>query len=144
MENILELMLEDHERIKALLDSLKESLQEENQESTYLLFDKLRWEVEKHIFTEEKAVFIFCNDGKGRKELLGGMERLKKDHDKILDMLRLMDVDLKNEMEIDIKGFEDFMKKHEDFEEGDFYPLLDDSLSEEKKRIIVNRISNKS
>ena len=48
MEKISEIMKEDHKRILKLLDNSKNEKE----------FRKFRWALEKHIFLEEKAIFI--------------------------------------------------------------------------------------
>ena len=58
--SILELMIKDHCKIEKLISNLEEK---SNQEYSVFkkAFNKFEWKLEKHIFTEEKAIFTSYN-----------------------------------------------------------------------------------
>lgn len=56
--NILNLMVKDHRKIEDLLNNLEEK-NNEDFDPMQKAFNKFEWELEKHIFTEEKAIFYF-------------------------------------------------------------------------------------
>ena len=58
-DGILELMVKDHARIEKLIQGLKNS--SPDMLSIKNAFDAFKWEFERHLFAEEKAVFAFYN-----------------------------------------------------------------------------------
>ena len=138
--DILTLMVKDHCRIEKLLDELEKNVDKEHpmmKESFY----KFEWELEKHLFTEEKAIFTQYNP----EDVTEGYKMLPeliKQHNFIVNQLDLWRKDIRNNKKID--GFYDFKKyliKHRFFEENEVYPRLDQSLDEKQKKHIISRIN---
>jgi len=138
--NILELMVKDHCKIEQLLDELEVNVEKEYP-TMIKSFNKFEWNLEKHIFVEEKAIFTSYNPGdviEGYKML----PELTKQHNVILNKLDLMRKDIQNKRKFtDIYGFKEFLIKHKNFEEQSVYPMLDQVLDEEEKKYIVERIN---
>ena len=138
--DLLTLMVGDHCKIEKLLDEL-----EKNVEKDYSVmaksFNKFEWELEKHIFIEEKAIFTSYspeNVVEGYKML----PELTKQHNVILNKLGNMRKDVRSRRKIqDIYGFKEFLLKHKNFEEKSVYPRLDQSLDEDEKKIVVEKIN---
>ena len=53
---VLELMTRDHLKIAKLLNEVESSLDDDHA-TVMKVFDTFKWELEKHFFTEEKALF---------------------------------------------------------------------------------------
>jgi len=138
--SILELMIKDHCKIEELINDLEEKSKEDF-ESMNKAFNKFEWELEKHIFTEEKAIFTSYNPedvAEGYKML----PELTKQHNYIINTLNNWRDDIrKKRMIADVYSFKEFIIRHKNFEEEKVYPKLDESLPEEEKRRIVAKIN---
>ena len=138
--SILELMIRDHCKIEKLINELEEK-SKFNFESMKISFYRFEWELEKHIFTEEKAIFTSYNPedvSEGYKML----PELTKQHNFIINTLNNWRDDVrKRRMVRDVYSFKEFIIKHKDFEEEKVYPKLDESLPEDEKRHIIVKIN---
>ena len=138
--SISNIMIKDHRRLEKFLDELEENIDKE-----YSLmresFNKFEWELEKHLFTEEKAIFTLYNPedvNEGYKML----PELTNQHNFLVNKLDNWRKDIRNQRKID--GFYEFKKfliKHREFEEQEVYPRLDETLNETQKKHIINRIN---
>ena len=138
--DILPKMIKDHCRIEKLLDELEKNVDKEYsimRES----FNKFEWELEKHLFIEEKAIFISYNPedvSEGYKML----PELTKQHNFIVNMLNNRRKDVQSKKKIgDFYEFKKFLIKHRTFEEKEVYPRLDEALDETQKKHIIDRIN---
>ena len=139
-KNILPLMVRDHSKIDDLIDNFEKNIDSDiitRNES----FNVLEWKLEKHLFTEEKAIFTLYNPtdvDEGYKML----PKLIDQHNVIISRLKNWREDIRRNNKIE--GFYDFKKflnNHREFEEKDFYPKLDETLTEEQKVNIISRIT---
>ena len=137
---ILPLMVNDHCRLEKLLDDLEKNIDKEQtvmRESFY----RFEWELEKHLFTEEKAIFTVYNPedvSEGYKML----PELIKQHNFIVNKLDNWRKNIRNNKKID--GFYEFKKfliNHREFEEKEVYPRLDQTLDDKQKKLIISRIN---
>lgn len=135
---ISEVMLRHHCRIEKLLNIFKENICH-NFELMSVSFEKLKWELEKHIFTEEKAVFKFCNPI--NKEVSATMLNMVKEHDIILEMLNTIKNDLAIKDNLDVSKFQELLLRHKSFEDEILYPELDNKLNKKQKRLIIEKIN---
>ncbi len=138
--SLFSLMTHDHHKIEKLIDDLEEKSKQDF-DLMRKAFEKFEWELEKHIFTEEKAIFTDYNPdniSEGYKML----PELTKQHNYIVNKLNNWREDIKNHRTIeDIYSFKEFLEKHRNFEEERVYPKLDESLSEKQKSNIVTKIN---
>ena len=138
--NILELMIKDHRKIENLINDLEEKTKQDF-DSMSKSFNKFEWELEKHIFTEEKAIFTSYNPEdvtEGYKML----PELTKQHNFIINTLNNWREDIRKKRIIsDVFSFKEFIIKHKNFEEEKVYPKLDEAVSEDEKRKIVAKIN---
>ncbi len=138
--NILSLMVKDHCKLVELINILDEKTKEDYK-SMKNAFQKFEWELEKHIFTEEKAIFTNYNPD----NILEGykmLPELTKQHNFIINKLNNWRSDIKNKRVLtDVYSFKEFLEKHRNFEEEKVYPKLDEALSDEDKRLIVIKIN---
>ena len=119
--SVTNLMTKHHDILGNLFNSFEKK-------KDFSLFEKFKWEVEKHFFTEEKAVFLYSRNG----SMSNIIPDLLIQHNKILDMM-------KHEI-TDIAEFKRLLIKHKEFEEDTFYPRLDEELDEHQKKLIFERI----
>ena len=137
--NISDLMSSDHCRLSKMLDEFKNSIGSDGQKSN---FHDFRWELEKHLFIEEKAIFTFAHPED--KDDFKAIPELEREHDIILDFLdkieRGINEGKNQEAREYVEGMSDFLAKHRKFEDSEIYPKLDVELSEEQKKIITKRI----
>jgi len=138
--SILELMIKDHCKIEALINELEEKSKDDF-ESMRKAFNKFEWELEKHIFTEEKAIFASYNP----KDVTEGykmLPELTKQHNFIINTLNNWRDDVRNRRMLrDVYSFKEFIIRHKNFEEEKVYPQLDEALPEDEKRRMVTKIN---
>ena len=138
--SILSLMIKDHGKLEGLIKDLEEKSKLDFEEMEKA-FTKFEWELEKHIFAEERAIFTSYKPedvSEGYKML----PELTKQHNYIVNTLNNWRSDVRKKKTLtDVYSFKEFLKKHRDFEENEVYPRLDESLSEEEKRHIVAKIN---
>ncbi|MBU0497206.1 MAG: hemerythrin domain-containing protein [Candidatus Thermoplasmatota archaeon] len=135
---ILDLMIKDHGRLISLLNKVEKSISKDS-ESAIKAFDAFEWAFEKHVFTEEKAIFTSYqpkNVSIGFKML----PELIKEHNEIINRLRVMRRDALIGHSSDFVGFKELLFRHKTFEEEELYPKMDQELSEADKQRIINRI----
>jgi hemerythrin-like domain-containing protein len=138
--SILKLMVRDHCKIEELINKLEEKTKEDF-ESMAKAFNKFEWELEKHIFTEEKAIFTSYNP----EDVIEGykmLPELTKQHNFIVNTLNNWRDDIRKKRTLsDVYSFKEFVIRHKDFEEEKVYPQLDEGLNEEQKRKIIAKIN---
>ena len=104
-------------------------------------FNKFEWELEKHIFIEEKAIFTSYkpdNVSEGYKML----PELTNQHNFILNTINNWRDYIRKKRNItNIYGFKEFLIKHKNYEEKEVYPKLDQALSENEKKHIIEKIN---
>jgi hemerythrin superfamily protein len=137
---ILPLMVKDHCKIEKLLDEFEENADKDHN-TAFNSFNKFSWELEKHIFVEEKAIFTSYNP----KDVVEGyamLPELTKQHNVLLNKLNNMRRDVyRRTKPTDLYGFKEFLIGHRTFEEKDVYPKLDKNLDNESKKIILSKIN---
>jgi hemerythrin superfamily protein len=141
--SILSLMKQDHHEIESLIDSLTDSL-----EGSYDLmrphFERFEWKLEKHLFIEEKAIFTFYEP----EDVTQGFHMLPtimKQHNFILNELSKMRKSVNNgKSPAGLDELKLFLEKHRDYEEKDLYPKLEDALTSDQKKKVVERIKEMS
>jgi iron-sulfur cluster repair protein YtfE (RIC family) len=136
---ILDLMVKDHLKIIKLLSNVEIGIGTDKI-STMKAFDKFKWELEKHIFVEEKAIFTSYEP----EDITGGyamVPELIKEHDEILNKLKVLRKNVKKRITYDFLGFKEILMNHKKFEEEAVYPKFDQELNESEKKVIIERIS---
>jgi hemerythrin-like domain-containing protein len=138
--SILALMVRDHCKIEELINDLEEKTKGDF-ESMVKSFHKFEWELEKHIFAEEKAIFTSYNP----ENVLEGykmLPQLTTQHNFIVNQLNNWRDDIRKKRRItDVYGFKEYIIKHKNYEEKNVYPKLDQELNEEEKKHIVAKIN---
>lgn len=130
--SILNLMLDQHALIEALFFVFKD-------DETERSLKDFSWEIKKHFFIEEGAIFDFLawNDS----QIAETIKRLKEEHIEMLNMLAKMAYVLPKTSAEDLDKFYEILKGHRETEEEELYPVLDKRLTEGQKEQVVNRIN---
>ena len=133
--SIIGLMLTDHEKIVDYLNKV-----EEGGHPDIEAFLKFEWHLKKHIFIEEKAIFISYqpSDDSEEEKIFN---KLSKEHTVIMDLL---DKILKESFPRGNTSFNKLKKLlavHKKFEENEVYPKLEEKLNEKNKREIIKKIT---
>jgi len=137
--NIFKIMVNNHFKIENLLTLLEEKNNEDSK-SMNEAFNKFEWELEKHIFTEEKAIFTSYTP-ESTSEGYKMLPELTKQHNFILNKLNNLRRDLKNKRNLsDLYSFKLYLIRHKNFEEEKVYPMLYQSLNEKEKMAIKTKI----
>jgi iron-sulfur cluster repair protein YtfE (RIC family) len=136
--SILELMTADHTKILKLLHDVEASM---NIELVSLLkvFDTFEWALEKHIFTEEKAIFTSYSP-KNITEGYKMVPELVQQHNDLLNRVRLMRKELMWNRPVQFHEFKELINAHRAYEEQSLYPKLDQELSDSQKQEIITKI----
>ncbi len=138
-DSISKIMLKQHYEIDKCIHRFDTALKQDDLDLRGP-FNKLKWEIEKHFFIEEKAIFQLHYSE--NKETSNITIRLKKEHDILIDAMEQIEDRIKNNEKIDLPGFREQILNHAGFENKHFYPRLDDELDEERKRSIIERLTN--
>ncbi|MBS3778034.1 MAG: hemerythrin domain-containing protein [Candidatus Thermoplasmatota archaeon] len=137
--SILKIMVKDHRRIEDLIDSVEKSL-DDDFEVIEKAFDKFEWQLQKHIFAEEKAIFTFYEP----EDVSTGYKMLPvltKQHNDILNRMEIMQRDVQNgKTPKKVSEFKKVLMKHRTFEEVEVYPKLQETLSKKQKDQIIEKV----
>jgi len=135
---ILNLMVSHHGLLEILLTVAEDDLGR-NTERAREALDNFQWELEKHIFGEEKVAFKnYKVEDLETHELV---KKLESEHAVMLETIDALKNGWETKTKADIAEFREFMVKHRELEEKDFYHKLDQILSEATKEEIVARIN---
>jgi len=134
--SITGLMLEDHKKIVDYLNNV-----EEDGHPDIEAFLKFEWHLKKHIFIEEKAIFI-SYQSIDDSELEKIFTKLSKEHTVIIELL---DRILKESFPRGNTSFNKLKKLlavHKKFEENEVYPKLEEKLNDKNKQEIIDKIAD--
>ena len=138
--NIVPIMVKDHRKIEQLLDNFEASTNKDFK-TMVKAFNDFEWELEKHIFVEEKAIYTQY----APEDVVRGykmLPTLTKQHNYIVNKLDVWRKEVRNKRKItDVSSLKEFIIKHKNFEEKDVYPLMDEVLDEGQKRQILQKIN---
>jgi hemerythrin superfamily protein len=133
--SIMELMLKDHEKIVNYLNKVEESGHPDIE-----AFLKFEWHLRKHIFIEEKAIFIhyqYINYSDAEKIF----NKLSKEHTVIMNLLDKILEESFPRGNINFKKLKKMLAVHKKFEENEIYPKMEDKLDEKNKQEIIDKIT---
>jgi len=136
-DSMKELMLKDHDRIRDILKDF-EYLVHNNIREAKDNFSKFKWNLEKHLFVEEKAVFIISDSIEG--EEVHEIFELLQEHGRILELLDDLEDSLDEGDLGNIKELGETLRRHAKYEDINFYPKLEGTLDESQRKEICDRI----
>jgi len=137
---ITNLMMTHHGLIMSLLSFLKDTLNlpPEKYPEVVNSFEKFKWELEKHIFAEERVIFKAWS--KEDSEISKIIQDLIKNHSKMLEALDTICDNLAPNYQFSLDKFETLLKEHASIEETVLYPKLDKVLGDKEKTNIIKKI----
>lgn len=130
---ITETMYADHLRIERMLKNMSRGSIDD-----YRDFKRFKWELERHIFVEERAIFSMLNDKRynQNKEIMSVLE----EHDKILQHLHDKEHEMRRRGTANLAELSRMLEKHKRTEDEVIYPALDRGLNEDQRWEIISRI----
>jgi|TARA_Y100000310_G_scaffold320303_1_gene376625 iron-sulfur cluster repair protein YtfE (RIC family) len=138
MEEVSLLMVQEHKRVKEVLDEFEKEL-DENFEKCREIFSKFKWGLEKHFFIEEKVIFVISQ--KIRNEEVSDIFNLMQEHGEIIEVIKGIEDKLSENIKPNLDELKDLLIKHCMSEEEVFYDKLDQTLSPELKKEISEKIN---
>jgi iron-sulfur cluster repair protein YtfE (RIC family) len=137
---ILDLMVKDHNRLMEYLKDVENNL---GRDFGFLSnsFNTFQWNLEKHFFVEERAIFISYNPRESVKEY-SFFSDLRDQHADILDIIESLRKKLQNREPFDLDKLKKLLIKHKTFEEKSIYPVIDQEIEEGEKVFIIDRIKD--
>ena len=135
-KKISKIMLKEHGRINGFLEEFSKC-QNDDLEKFKEIFSRFKWNLEKHFFLEEKAIFnIFeITDGTEVSDIFD----LMQEHGEILEETKKVGKVLSKNSCPNMNELIEKLNKHAEFEDNFFYPKLDNILSHQQKEEIINR-----
>lgn len=135
MKTITQVMCQEHERINSLLEESKKLT--DNLEKSKKIFNQFKWNLEKHLFVEEKVIFELCSsDCTG---VISDIFDLMREHGEITRMIKDIEKNFSQNLKSGFSNIRKTLDEHIIFEENKFYPLLDKKLSSQTKQEIFER-----
>jgi len=140
MEKISKHMKSHHKIIDALFERFEGNVNAESEKAVED-FENFKWELQKHIFLEEKAIFSFCQECYiGEDKVTGIAADMAKMHDEILEKLNDLENQLILEKNFNISELKELLLEHEEEEDNKLYPILDERLDSLYKKIVIKKI----
>jgi hemerythrin superfamily protein len=135
---ILDLMVKDHNRLMQYLKDVENNL---SRDFGFLSnsFNTFQWNLEKHFFVEEKAIFTVYNPNESGREY-NFFSDLMDQHTEIFETIESLRKKLQKREPFDLNELKKMLLKHKTFEEKSIYPVLDQKIDDCTKRIIIDRI----
>ena len=137
---IVDLMVKDHNRLMKYLKDVKDNLRSDF-EVLLKSFNTFEWNLEKHFFVEERAIFTAYNP-EYIDDSYQFFSDLSKEHTIILEKINSLRKRLRAGKSIDLLGLEEMLLKHKTFEEKNVYPVLDLEINDGEKRFMIERIND--
>lgn len=132
-QRLLNAVFQEHEVIEYLLDEF-ENLYEKDFIKAKEILEVFVWNIEKHIFLEEKILYNVYSVWEGNIE---GMFEILGDHGNI--MIFIKKIKNSNFGKSDISALREILENHFALEETILYPNLEKALNFEQKKILIER-----
>jgi len=133
--SIIKIMDKDHKRIKELLGLFE--IDSNNLQKALESFNRFKWNLEKHFFIEEKVIFNVTLEDEDQD-----LSTILNEHSEILNLMSIIEEELMDNKKPDISEMKKLLLSHARFENYIFYPKLDETLNEEQKQEIIDRIKD--
>jgi len=140
MKDIAPIIKEEHAKLSKQWAKFIEEYQKDVVKSG-LVLEQFKWNLQKHFQMEELSIYELSESIKGNE--VGTIFDLMADHGAILALLAEIEKKLNEEVKGKIQEFREALDKHEQFEDNNFYPLLDSYLNENQKASIIIKIKSK-
>jgi iron-sulfur cluster repair protein YtfE (RIC family) len=135
---ILDLMVKDHTRLFEYLKDVENNLGNEFGILSNS-FNTFQWNLEKHFFVEERAIFTTYNPDEPDKKY-NFFSDLMDQHEEILEKINSLRKKLQKREPFDLNDLKKLLITHRTYEEKNIYPIIDQELDEGEKLFIIDRI----
>jgi hemerythrin-like domain-containing protein len=132
-KEIFKIMVKEHEVIESLLNSFKRFQNKDNAEAKEV-FQTFVWNIEKHIFLEEKILYNVYSVWDGNIE---GMFEILEEHGEIIALINKIKHSYPDEYSISL--LKELLMDHFALEETVLYPNLEKVLNGEQKEFLIER-----
>lgn len=129
-------MLKEHGRINEFLEEFS-NCHKDDLNKFREIFNRFKWNLEKHFFLEEKAIFNILEITDGAE--VSDVFDLMQEHGEILEETKKVEKTLSKNCCPNMTELIEKLNKHAEFEDNFFYPKLDDILSSQQKEEIIKR-----
>jgi len=133
-KTIPEIMLEEHARLQAMLREFEELAGTEGAKEKFNVF---KWNLDKHFFVEEKAVFHAYLSRTREDDF--DIVRVIEEHNEMQSLVKALEEEIEEEKEVNLSALKEILARHEKFEDGTLYPRIEEELDEEQKERIKKR-----
>jgi len=135
--NIINLFVEDHERIDSLLGNFK-NIQNKEPKKAIKIFDQLSNDLIRHFHQEE---ILYSNYKYTTWEIIPVIQTIRKEHEMILKKIdKIRNSFKKGSINIDTTKLFSLFERHKNIENTLLYPELDRVLSDKEKEEVYWRI----
>jgi len=137
---ILDVMVKDHNHLVKYLKDVENNLTSDFQ-ILLNLFNRFKWNLEKHFFVEERAIFTSYNPN----NIENGyhyFSELSKKHTIILEKVESLGKSIQMGESLDFSELKTLLLKHQKYEEEKVYPVLDLEIDEGEKHLMIERIND--
>ena len=138
-ETILSLMLNHHALIETMFAVFRDDAKAKSKRTSASL-SELTWEMQKHFFVEESAIFNIPLMQLKEIGVFTIITQLRKEHVIMLKSLKYFADNLETTTGDDIEEFFNLLDNHRKIEEINLYPRLDKQLLANQKENIIERI----
>jgi hemerythrin-like domain-containing protein len=135
MNTLKEVMLKHHLAIDQILEEFNSNIYGENARGIFSRFLKL---IEKHFAVEEQTVFKLYESI--NSDAISDLFELMQEHGDITAVANNISEGIEKGVIPNISGLKQLLHRHIKFENDIFYPKLDELLSEEKKKELIEKV----
>jgi iron-sulfur cluster repair protein YtfE (RIC family) len=130
---IFRIMTKEHEVIESLLNDFK-ALQNKDPSEARKVFQTFVWNIEKHMFLEEKILYNVYSVWDGNIE---GMFEILEQHGEIIALIKKIKNSYPDEK--NLSALRELLKDHFVLEETVLYPNLEKVLNGDQKEFLIER-----
>jgi hemerythrin-like domain-containing protein len=138
-ETILNLMINHHALIEAMFAVFRDDAKGKSKRTSASL-SELTWEMQKHFFVEESAIFSIPLVQMKEIGVFTIITQLRSEHVVMLKSLKYFADNLPTITGDDLEEFFNLLDNHRKIEEINLYPRLDKQLQLNQKKDIIERI----
>jgi hemerythrin-like domain-containing protein len=132
-KEIFKIMVQEHEVIESLLNDFRKAHAQDSQESQKI-FHAFVWNIEKHIFLEEKILYEVYSVWDGNVE---GMFEILEEHGQIMALISKIKHTYPDEN--NLSALKELLRDHFALEETLLYPNLEKVLNENQREYLIER-----
>lgn len=139
LSSLTDLMVIEHARIQEILDEVNLASYEDKMRALES-FNRFKLNIEKHFMIEEKTIVHMLNSISGIE--VNDTFKLMEQHGNIIAMIKKVESDIGHGDYSKVTDLMSMLEEHSDFENQTFYPNLDQKLSEDRKKEIIEKVTS--